>query len=72
MAPAALTGSGSARRGRPASLCWSRRGSTVCTVEVWLVAAVDEWLIVIEFFTTLNGDGAGIRCRLPFYRGLRL
>jgi hypothetical protein len=72
MPPAPLTGCGSARRCRPAALCWPRSGSAVRTVEVRLIAALDEWLLVIEFFATFNGDGAGIRCRLPFYRGLRL
>jgi hypothetical protein len=72
MPPAPLTGCGSTRRCRPASLCGSRGRSAVRTVEVRLIAALDEWLLVIEFFATFNGDGAGIRCRLPFDRGLRL
>jgi hypothetical protein len=75
MPPAPLTSGATTwttRRCRPASLYRYGIGCTIRAIEVRFVAAFDKGLIVIEVFSTLDGNGTGIRNRLPFHRRLGL
>ena len=74
MPPAPLT-SGTTRTTaacRPANLYRGSIRGAIGAIEVGLVATLDKGLIVIEVFPALDGNGTGVRSRLPLHLGLGL
>ena len=72
MPPPALTSGTTTRSTRSARFYRCSIGRAVGTVEVGLISTLDKGLIIVELFAAFDGDGAGIRSRLTFRRGLGL